>query len=242
MAVPLSRDTNDLRMQLSAMPTDAKIGIDKCGVVVQFGGFDYHLHPQQSVRACNFILNRELSPKRMPSAWNRFATQIRAVFSGVKASRLLRALNGRAVQSVERLSVRSGFSGSALGTLHSLRSTRPFRFEGPANDDRLIDAAQAKLAAFRARNAQNQAGAPTLPIAVAPSPLGANAAANAVAKTNTFTQGSVRRNTHDAVTPSTPSSPSSRPPARPSIGVPPPNLVPPKPSNPSPVVAHNTNR
>lgn len=69
MAVPLSRDTDDLRMQLSAMPSDTKIGMNKCGVVVQYGGLDYCLHPQQSVRACNFILNRELTGEivEMPS-------------------------------------------------------------------------------------------------------------------------------------------------------------------------------
>ncbi|SNU80997.1 hypothetical protein PSP20601_00658 [Pandoraea sputorum] len=227
MAVPLSRDTDDLRMQLSAMPSDTKIGMNKCGVVVQYGGLDYCLHPQQSVRACNFILNRELTPKRMPSAWSRFAAQIRAVFSGVKASRLLRVLNSRAVQSVERLSVRGGFSGSAQRTAHSSSAIRSFKFECPANDDRLIDAAQAKLAAFRARTALNQATAP---------------------KTETLTQGSVRRNTPDAVTPSTtaspssPSSPSSRPPTRPSIGVPPPNLLPPSHPGPASGVTHNANR
>ncbi|MCE4061173.1 hypothetical protein LXM60_13250 [Pandoraea sputorum] len=233
MAVPLSRDTDDLRMQLSAMPSDTKIGMNKCGVVVQYGGLDYCLHPQQSVRACNFILNRELTPKRMPSAWNRFAAQIRAVFSGVKASRLLRVLNSRAVQSVERLSVLRGFSASAQRTVHSPPPSRPFKFESPANDDRLIDAAQAKLAAFRARTALNQAAA---------------------SKTDTLTQGSVRRKTPDAVmslptapppspsSPSSHSSPSSRTPARPSIGVPPPHLVPPKPPGPAPVVAHSANR
>lgn len=218
MAVPLSRNTDDLRMQLNAMPPDTKIGMNKRGVVVQYGGFDYCLHPQQNMRVCNFILNRELTPKRMPSAWNRFATQIRAVFSGVKASRLLRVLNSRAGQAVERRSVRNGFGGSALGTPHSSRPISPAKFECPANDGRLIDAAQAKLAAFRARTALNQAR---------------------VTKTDTLIQSSARPDTHDALTPSTPTSPSSRPPARPSMRVPPPNLVPP---NPGPVVAHNTNR
>ncbi|WP_157122600.1 hypothetical protein [Pandoraea oxalativorans] len=208
MPVLLSRDTDDLRVQLSSMPSDTKIGINKCGVVVQYGGFDYHLHPQQSVRACNFILNREISPKRMPSAWTRFAAQIRAVFSGVKASRLLRVLNSRAVQSVGRLSVRSGVGGSTQRTPNSSLPIHPFKVEGPANDDRLINDAQTKLAAFRARNALKHP---------------------AVTNADTLAMGSVGRNTHDAATAS---SLSQRLPAQPSIGVPPPNLVPPKPPAP----------
>ncbi|VVE69902.1 hypothetical protein PAN31117_03501 [Pandoraea anapnoica] len=229
MAVPLARNTEDLRMQLSVMPPGTRIGIDECGVVVQYGGFDYCLHPRQNMRARNFILTRELSPKRIPSAWHRFATQIRAVFSGVKAARLLRALNTRAVQSVERFSVRSSFSGSAQRTPPSSRPVGPFKFESPANDDRLINDAQAKLAAIRARNALKQAAKPTSPATAAHSSACMETASN----TDEIPYDFLRRNTYDAMTPSSPSS------TRPSIGIPPPNLVPP---NPAPVVAHTTNR
>ncbi|MFK0377163.1 hypothetical protein [Pandoraea sp. NPDC090278] len=216
MTIPLSRPTHDLLMQLSAMPSDTKIGMTKRGDIVKYGGCDFRFHPKQNMRVRTFILNRELSPKRLPSAWNRFAAQIRAVFSGVKASRLLRALNTRAVQSVGRYSVRGDPIGPASPPV------RPVKIESPANDDQLIDRAQAKLAAYRARTALNQIAAPK--------------------NADTLVRGSVQRNAHNAAAPSTASLPSSRPPAQPSIGVPPPNLIPPKPPTSAHVVTHITNR
>ncbi|VVD90986.1 hypothetical protein PCA20602_01624 [Pandoraea capi] len=75
------------------LPTNTKIDQTQTGGTVSYGGASLILCPSQSARRSDFISPDNPPSEPGPKPWNKFVARIRAVFGGVKASSLPKTLN-----------------------------------------------------------------------------------------------------------------------------------------------------
>ncbi|MCI3207311.1 MULTISPECIES: hypothetical protein [Pandoraea] len=75
------------------LPTNTKIDQTQTGGTVSYGGASLFLCPSQSARRSDFISSENPPSGPGPKPWNKFVARIRAVLAGVKAPSLPRTLD-----------------------------------------------------------------------------------------------------------------------------------------------------